>query len=112
MKNRRKLQPLAYAKPAASLPTTLAEAVAFLNVKAAPKLIAEIKATPFEALIDLHREIGMQVRDALGLWGRNPALIQSLPAEDQWPDNASMYIVQAWWQFLRTIERSHESHDR
>jgi hypothetical protein len=46
----------------------------------------------------------MQVRNLLGRWGRNPALIDSLPERERWPDNAGMYIIKAWWRWLQAAE--------
>jgi hypothetical protein len=83
------------------LPRTVDEAVAFLQRVSSPDVIAEVKGTPFNNLIRLHRDIGMQVRNVLGLWGRNPALLDSLPAQERWPDNAALYVIEAWWRTLQ-----------
>lgn len=86
------------------LPQTVDAAIAFLNACTAPEVVAEIKATSFESLIQFHRDIGMQVRNVLGLWGRNPVLVNSLPKERQWPDDAAMHIIEAWWLWLQDNE--------
>jgi hypothetical protein len=101
---KRKHQPVPAAPAGPPLPATVKEAVAFLQARTAPDIIAEIKGTPFNDLIRFHRDIGMQVRNLLGLWGRNPALIDSMPESERWPDNAGMYIIEAWWRSLQDAE--------
>lgn len=75
----------------------------YLQSHAAPEVIAAIQRTPFRELIGFHRDVGMQIRNDLGLWGRNPALISSLPEAMRWPDNAAMYILEAWWRVLNPL---------
>lgn len=89
------------------LPRTVPEAVVFLQERTAPVILAQIKDTPFNDLILFHRDIGMQIRNILGLWGRNPALIESLPEEDRWPDNAGMYIIESLWRALQESGSDH-----
>ena len=72
----------------------------FLQHISSPEVIAAITSTPFNELNHFHRDIGMQIRNRLGLWGQNRALIDSLPHEVRWPDNAARYILEAWWHAL------------
>lgn len=90
----------------ATLPGTVEDAIAYLQSRTAPHVVAEIQRTPLEELIDFHRDLGMQIRNSLGLWGRNPALINCLPEAERWPDDAAMYLLRAWWRSLNPSARS------
>lgn len=91
------------------LPGTVADAIVYLQSRTAPDVIAAIRRTPYTELIDFHRDIGMQIRNILGLWGRNPALISSLPEAERWPDDAAMYLLRAWWRSLNNMGSSENS---
>lgn len=99
MRHKRRKIPRSTA-PNEPLPQTVGEAVAFLQQISSPEVIATITSTPFNDLSHFHRDIGMQIRNHLGLWGQNRALIDNLPPEVRWPDNAALYILEAWWHFL------------
>jgi hypothetical protein len=45
--------------------------------------------------------VGMSVRAALGLWGKNPELIRQMPPSARHPDSASSFILVECWRRLR-----------
>jgi len=60
---------------------------------------AKIAAMTEDDLISLHFGLGMWIRNNLGLWHGNPELLAATGKQD--PDDASVVIVQAFWQRLR-----------
>ena len=60
---------------------------------------AKIAATSQDDLIALHLGLGMWIRNNLGLWSENSALLESARAQN--PDDASAVIIEALWQRLR-----------
>jgi len=55
-------------------------------------------------LFALHFGLGLEIRNAFGLHGRNPTLIESCGCSD--PDDASMVIIEALWRTLRQERQS------
>lgn len=56
-------------------------------------------------LIGLHVGLGMWIRNNLGLWQGNQALMQSIRQHtpDIHPDDVSMVIIEAVWKRLREL---------
>lgn len=50
-------------------------------------------------LMTLHFGLGQWIRNNLGLWGSNPALLAATDKENA--DDASAVIIRAFWQALR-----------
>lgn len=53
-------------------------------------------------LIDLHFGLGTWIRNNLGFWQGNQALVQACGAQS--PDDASTVLIEAFWQHLRSLE--------
>ena len=60
---------------------------------------AKIAAMSQDDLVALHLGMGMWIRNNLGLWSENSALLQSARAQN--PDDASVVIIEDLWQRLR-----------
>lgn len=60
---------------------------------------ARIAAMSPNDLITLHFGLGMWIRNNLGLWSENHALLESTGAHN--PDDASGLIIEALWRRLR-----------
>lgn len=79
-----------------------------MNNKQWPATIDEavgvvIAALPEADLINLHFGLGMWIRNNLGLWQGNDALMQALCRREPGihPDDASMLIIEQVWRRLR-----------
>ena len=59
----------------------------------------KIAAMSQDDLVVLHLGLGMWIRNNLGLWSENSALLQSAHAQN--PDDASVVIIEALWRRLR-----------
>ncbi|WP_374683367.1 DUF6794 domain-containing protein [Accumulibacter sp.] len=59
----------------------------------------KIAAMSQDDLVVLHLGLGMWIRNNLGLWSENSALLES--ARSQNPDDASVVIIEALWRRLR-----------
>ena len=86
-----------------SLPTTLDEAVGVILAMLDDKDLSEIAQMPFDDLIDLHFGLGMWIRNNLGLWKADSALMKAIQAQTPGisPDDASMIIIKALWHRLQ-----------
>lgn len=60
---------------------------------------AKIAAMSQDDLIALHFGLGMWIRNNLGLWSENRALLESTAMHN--PDDASGVIIEALWRRLR-----------
>lgn len=60
---------------------------------------AKIAAMSQDDLVALHLGLGMWIRNNLGLWSENSALLESARAQN--PDDASVVIIEALWRRLR-----------
>lgn len=60
---------------------------------------AKIAAMSQDDLVALHLGLGIWIRNNLGLWSENRALLESARAQN--PDDASAVIIEALWQRLR-----------
>ena len=80
-------------------PETVDQAVGVLLGLLADGEKAKIAAMSQDDLVALHLGIGMWIRNNLGLWSENSALLES--ARTQNPDDASVVIIEALWRRLR-----------
>ena len=86
------------------LPSTLAEAVAHILSEMSVDDKRLVRETKREDLIKFHFGWGMGIRNALGLWSGNDALLRSACCEGLChPDDASMKIIEAVWDELQKI---------
>ncbi len=60
---------------------------------------AKIAAMSQNDLVTLQMGLGMWIRNNLGLWSENSALLESARAQN--PDDASVVIIEALWRRLQ-----------
>ena len=60
-----------------------------------------IKNMKEDELWSVHMSLGQGIRNSMGLWGDNKALLKSCGSEDMHPDDASSAIVKFLWLKLR-----------
>ena len=86
-------------------PVTMEEAVGVVIAALPQAEAAQIAAMPESDLLSLHFGLGMWIRNHLGLWQGNDALMQALRerAPDVHPDDASMLIIEQVWRRLREM---------
>jgi hypothetical protein len=82
-----------------SWPKTVKEAVAQILSKMSDTDKDTVKNTKKEDLIKFHSGWGMGIRNDLGLWQGNKALMKDTKANH--PDEASMVIIEAVWAELQ-----------
>ena len=82
------------------LPTTVAEAIQYLYSQLDEENRTQLKAMPRDELIKLHRGYGMGVRNGLGLWGQNKALLSDPELQGMFPDDISHYLIEKLWDSL------------
>lgn len=88
--------------PVDEMPKTVSEAVDRLLSAISEVDKALIRGVKKEEMIQFHHSWGQGIRNGFGLWGKNQALISSLPPEQRWADNASMFIIEAVWERLQS----------
>ena len=86
-------------------PTTIDEAVGVLLVTLSDVDKDRIAAMDESELIGLHFGLGMWIRNNMGLWQGNQALMQSIRQDTPHihPDDVSMVIIKALWRRLREL---------
>jgi len=86
-------------------PATLDEAVGVVIAALPDEERDKIAGLPEFDLIHLHFGLGMWIRNNLGIWQGNDALMASLNEIERGvhPDDASMLIVKAVWMRLREM---------
>jgi len=95
-------QPFPPSRPLESFwPRTVETAAEYVlgNLNAESK--ANIRATPREDLILFHHGWGTGLRNELGLWRGNDALLKSCGGEASDPDACSMQIIERVWERLQ-----------
>lgn len=92
-----------------TLPAMVKDAVRYLLARLTDDDKAALKAMRRDELIRLHRGYGMGVRNGLGLWGQNPALMRDPEIAGKFPDAASMYIIEQMWDVLHAPDDSADS---
>jgi hypothetical protein len=91
---------------AESLPTTLEDAVAGILSRLSEQDKQTLRETPKKDLIMFHMGWGRSIRNNLGLWGENEALLKSACGGKLChPDDASMRIMEGVWEALHHAER-------
>jgi len=88
-------------KPVDFMPKTVAEAVDRLVAGLSEEERGRLRDMAKEDLILLHHTWGLGIRNKFGLWGENEALVESLPPEHRFADDASMFLIEAAWERLR-----------
>ncbi|MGY6217358.1 DUF6794 domain-containing protein [Methylolobus aquaticus] len=94
-------------------PRTVREAVAVLVERLDDQQKAEVAALAKDDLIELHFGLGQYVRNAFGLWGANPELLDDCARERALrrgdadspalminPDDAAMFLLETLWHRL------------
>ena len=71
---------------------------------------AQIAGMAYKDLEDLHLGLAMWIRNNVGLWKGNPSLLEACGTKS--PDDASAFIVEAFWQHLRDLEPKLHKHGR
>lgn len=90
-------------------PRTLEQAVASIVESANPDDMVKVRATKREDLIQYHMGWGTGIRNDLGLWRGNHALLRAACGEAAChPDDASMKIIEAVWRHLQQHSPSRE----
>jgi hypothetical protein len=91
-------------------PVTIEEATGVVVAALPEAEAAKIAAMPESDLINLHFGLGMWIRNNLGLWQGNDALMQALRECEPGihPDDVSMLIIEQVWRRLR--ERTPKMH--
>ena len=86
-------------------PATIEEAAGVVIAALPESEAAKIAAMPESDLIHLHFGLGMWIRNNLGLWQGNDALMQALREREPGihPDDASMLIIEQVWRRLREM---------
>ena len=87
------------AEIANDLPATVQEAVRLLQGLVPEDEKSRIAGMKEEDLVLLHFGLGQWIRNNLGLWQENSALLAATGETDA--DDASTAIIQAFWQALR-----------
>lgn len=83
-------------------PRTLAQAVDGIIDEVDPEELAQVRASQRKDLIRYHMGWGMGIRNGLGLWRGNQALLRSACGDEAChPDDASMRIIEAVWERLQ-----------
>ena len=80
-------------------PTTVEEAVEVLLSQLDAQTKDRLRRDRREDLIGHHFGLGMWIRNNLGLWNHNHALLEDTGQEH--PDGVSMAIIEALWERLQ-----------
>ena len=86
-------------------PVTIDEAVGVVIATLSEEERASIAALARDQLAGLHFGLGLWIRNNLGPWQGNDALMQAIRERDQaiHPDDVSMVIIAAVWERLREM---------
>jgi hypothetical protein len=86
-------------------PATVSEAVGVVLVALSDEDKARIEIMPKDELIGLHFGLGMWIRNNLGLWQGNSALMEAIREKSPGihPDDISMVIIESLWERLREM---------
>jgi len=82
-------------------PQSIESAVEILIDALDQKDLDTIKNMNEDDLWSVHMNLGQGIRNSMGLWGDNKALLKSCGSEDMHPDDASSSIVKFLWLTLR-----------
>lgn len=86
-------------------PATMDDAVGVIIAALPESEAAKIAAMPESDLIHLHFGLGIWIRNNLGLWQGNDALMESIRDRNPGihPDDVSMQIIELVWRRLREM---------
>ena len=86
-------------------PATVSEAVGVVFIALADEDKARIAGMAKDELIGLHFGLGMWIRNNLGLWQGNSALMESIREHSPGihPDDVSMVIIESLWERLQEM---------
>ena len=82
-------------------PQSIESAVDYLINALSQNDLNKIKNIEEDGLWDLHMNLGQGIRNSMGLWGDNKALLKSCGSEDMHADDASSAIVKFLWLKLK-----------
>ena len=82
-----------------SWPKTVEEAACLILDKLTDDEKKQLRDTKFENLIHYHFNLGLSIRNNLGLWQGNEALLKSSGCDH--PDDCSMKIIERAWEKLQ-----------
>ena len=82
-------------------PESIEKAVEILIDALDQKDLDAIKKMNEDDLLGVHMSLGQGIRNSMGLWSDNKALLKSCGSEDMHPDDASAAIVKFLWLKLR-----------
>ena len=91
---------LKHRKPADVIPRTVSEAVDRLLSRISEEDKALIRSVRKRDMSRFHHGWGTGIRNAYGLWGKNQALLSTLPPLYRNADSASWVIMEAVWERL------------
>ncbi|MBK9751364.1 MAG: hypothetical protein IPO91_31980 [Chloroflexi bacterium] len=87
----------------APLPKTVDEAIQWMFAALSNEGRQQLKQMPEDDLWQLHRYYGMGIRNELGLWGKNPDLINAPDFAGKQPDEMSQILIVKLWRLLQTM---------
>lgn len=82
-------------------PKSIESAVELLMESLSKDQLDQIKQLEEDELWEVHMSLGQGIRNSMGLWSDNKALLKSCGSEDMHPDDASAAIVKFLWLKLR-----------
>jgi len=83
-------------------PKSIESAVELLMESLSKDQLDQIKQLEEDELWEVHMSLGQGIRNSMGLWSDNKALLKSCGSEDMHPDDASSAIVKFLWLHLRS----------
>ena len=82
-------------------PKSIESAVDILMESLSSDQLGQIKQLEEDELCGIHMNLGQGIRNSMGLWEDNKALLRSCGSEEMHPDDASSAIVKFVWLKLR-----------
>jgi hypothetical protein len=86
---------------ASNFPETVEAAVRLLLALVPEQEQSRVAALTRPELIELHFGLGIWIRNNLGFWQGNQALMQACGVQS--PDDASAVLIEAFWQHLQDM---------
>jgi len=83
-------------------PKSIESAVELLMESLSKDQLDQIKQLEEDELWEVHMSLGQGIRNSMGLWSDNKALLKSCGSEDMHPDDASSAIVKFLWLHVRS----------
>jgi hypothetical protein len=85
-------------------PKSIESAVDILMESLSTDQLNQIKQLEEDELWGIHMNLGQGIRNSMGLWDDNKALLKSCGSEEMHPDDASAAIVKFLWLHIRNGE--------